>query len=143
MAKIDYFTYLDNIVLNGVQVKDIYKRLDFIYQRMNVNEDLLLTYPLQDNVTPEDVAFRLYRNKFYYWIVLMVNDVQDYFYDWLMNYDELKNLATQYWNDGNRFEFTTVEEILSYLEEKNEEKRNIKVLNPVYLNDFLDKANSV
>lgn len=141
-TRIDYFDYLDDIVLNGVHVKDIYKRLDFIYQQMNSNEDLLLDVRLNDEVSPEDIALRLYKNKLYYWIVLLVNEVQDYFYDWLLDYNDLKNLAQKYWDDGIHFEYTSVDQILEYLTTKNEEKRNIKVLNPVYLNEFLDKANS-
>lgn len=142
-AKIEYFDYLDTIVLNNVSIKDIYQRLNFIYEQLNANEDLLLEYRLKDYERPEDLAFRYYGDKRYYWILLLVNGMQDYFYDWLLTYEDLKALSTKYWSEGITLGCADVNAILEYLVEKNEEKRIIKFLNPKYFGDFLQIANNI
>ena len=140
MANIEYFDYLNLIVVNNVQLKNIFQRINFIYFQANQNEDLLLTYTLQDGESPEIMAGKLYGDKKYHWVILIVNNIQDCFYDWLLSYDELKLLSKKYWDENIKFGYTTLAEVFDYLVEINEEKRTIKYLNPKYFNDFLSKV---
>ena len=53
-------------------------------------------FVIQDGDTPEDVSYRFYHKYDYYFLILMINDRFDPFYDWPLTNDELLNFATKY-----------------------------------------------
>jgi len=140
MAKKEYFDFLDDVIINDVKIKNLFQKFIITYSTVSSNDDILLDYVLSDFDSPQNLAFQWYNDKKYYWILLLINNVVDYFYDWLLSYEELKTLTNQYWTDGITYDFTNKEDLFAYLVSENENKRNIKYLNPIYLNEFLKQV---
>lgn len=57
------------------------------------NKDLFFWYELEEGETPEGVAFDFYGSTFFNFIVLLLNDIVDPFFDWPLTYHELHELC--------------------------------------------------
>ena len=135
--KRDYWDFIDDITINDVALKNIFTKFDITFTEESKNNDTLLTHTLADGESPEDLAFFYYDDKRYYWIILLLNNIKDYFYDWLLSYEEIKDLTNRYWDDGVTYDLDTKEDLFNYLLAGNDTRREVYYLNPVYLNDFL------
>jgi hypothetical protein len=65
----------------------------------NIKNSTVLYYPylIQDGDTPEMIADKYYGDPQYHWVVLMMNDVVDPFYDWPLSYEKFnKYLVGKY-----------------------------------------------
>jgi hypothetical protein len=52
---------------------------------------LYYTYQIQDGDTPEMIADKYYGDPTYHWVVLLMNDIVDPFYDWPLSYQNFVN----------------------------------------------------
>ena len=43
---------------------------------------MLDKYSVKDGETPEGLAYKVYGNSNYHWIILLLNDIQNIYYDW-------------------------------------------------------------
>jgi len=139
--------------------------VDF-FRRVKVSERYITTigalvpYTIEDGETPELVSQKFYDTPFYHWTILMANDITNPREEWpvtekqLMSRIELLYPGSNYWDVYEYRNASTgyVEEhdpaailsgeqiaisIYDYEFEKNEEKRNIKVIQPIFINEFI------
>lgn len=65
-------------------------RLGFL-RSLKENSLLYYTYQIQDGDTPEMIADKYYGDPTYHWVVLLMNDIVDPFYDWPLSYQNFAN----------------------------------------------------
>lgn len=120
----------------------------------------LMPYVVVEGDTPEIVSYKFYRTPLYHWVVLIVNDIVNPREEWPVSEKQLlEKIALQYpgqnRNDIYEYRETTYGYVVEYdvnLEasgeiypvtiyeyevEKNEAKRNIKILDPNFITDFI------
>lgn len=115
------------------------------------------TYDVLDGETPEIVADKFYNDSFLHWIILITNDIIDPYEDWVKSSDSLMEYVIQKYGDSNiyhihHYENTNGDWVMSnapmaisisnyeYEHRLNEQKRNIKILQPVYISSFINEV---
>lgn len=143
-----YFTKFPLIDYNGVQVRDI-TRSTRIKVFLKSNISFFEPYRVIDGETPESLANDFYGDAQKHWILLLVNDIIDPFYDWVLEDIYLKQYITKKYGSGNENNIHHYElngivvpstEIgavaitnTEYEETLNEERRDIKIVRPEYI----------
>ena len=130
-------------------------------------------YDVPSGERPEDTAFKHFGSAQYHWVVLMTNNITDAFYEWPMSEETFETfLMDKYTNPDaiHHYEVTQSSgktkangpEDYSYLIEVNSDatgaqsvsnreyeqrlqdsRRQIQLLNPSYLNTFLEEFNEL
>jgi hypothetical protein len=125
------------------------------------------TYDVRNGETPEMIAHKYYGDAEYHWVILMVNNITDRYHQWPMNTRQfLAHLAERYVNvdavhhyeinqvsgdtsvkinigitnidiDGNTIADATLITNREYEEEKQDVLRKIRLLDPIYLDQFV------
>jgi hypothetical protein len=91
-----YFTRFPVISYNGVFVRDITRRTNFIQQNF-LSPFLFLPYTVKQGERPEDVAHFYYGSVDYTWLVLMANNIIDPYLDWILDAEQFHlSLQTKY-----------------------------------------------
>lgn len=60
---------------------------------------LYFNYTIQDGEKPEDVSYKHYGTSQYHWILVLINDVVDQYYDWLLSAKELESYMEDKYGD--------------------------------------------
>lgn len=74
---------------NSVNIMRSFKIADYTKE----NQRSFLDYRIEDGERPDMLAHKAYDRSGYHWIPLIFNDIQDPFYEWPLNYDELQNIV--------------------------------------------------
>ena len=82
------FSRFPDIAYNNETMKDLSIAL-IIRPEIKNHKDLFFWYELEEWETPESVAFDFYGNTAYNFIVLLMNDIVDPFFDWQLSRAEL------------------------------------------------------
>jgi len=84
-----YFSHFPHMLYDAVQdATSSPKLVTNFLRRVKVREgiknqaSLFSTYRIPSGDTPEMVSFRFYDTVDYYWVVLLMNNIKDRFYDW-------------------------------------------------------------
>lgn len=85
-----YFSKFPKLVFDSQIITDILTRVS-VRQDFSDKVDLYYEYELQENDTPEIVAFKYYENVEYYWIVLLMNNIADAFFDIPLSYTKFND----------------------------------------------------
>ena len=59
------------------------------------------SYDVKNGERPEDIAFKYYGDAEYHWVVLMVNNVTDRYYQWPMRQADFEEFLTDKYGAGN------------------------------------------
>ena len=84
-----------------------YKLLPDILRRVKLRSSLASSrfvfdkYNVKENENPEDVAFKYYGSAEYHWVVLMVNNITDRYYQWPMTQPQFAEFLTDKYGAGN------------------------------------------
>ena len=162
-----YFNLLPNIVYitpTGKQLvtKDIFRRVGL--RKPNVSDLVLDRYYVLDGDTPDIVAAKLYSNPKYHWILFLVNNMINPYDEWPKSDNELKDYVNIKYGAGNSsaihhyaiansdpeliVDFDAVriasgDDVavtnFEYEYNLNQEKRQIKILRPNYVGDFVSQ----
>ena len=123
---------------------------------------LFSKYQIMENETPESVAFNYYGRSEYHWIILMLNQYYDRYYDWPMTQRNLQAYVLSKYSDANdihhyeisqksgntntKIKVELAEEpgatpITNFLYEAdlNENRKQIKLLDASYLTSFISE----
>ena len=130
-------------------------------------------YDVPSGERPEDTAFKHFGSAELHWVVLMTNNITDAYYDWPMSEQNFETfLRDKYTNPDAIHHYETAQssgktkangpDDYSYLVEVNsdaagaqsisnreyeqrlqDEKRQINLLNPSYLNTFIEEFNKL
>lgn len=97
-----YFSYLPNIQyaqtvnkaeqINFITAKDFFRLMlprDDIYKE----ETLYTTYIVSDGERPDQISYDLYGDEQYYWIILQINNIIDYYNQWPLSNKELEEYS--------------------------------------------------
>jgi|TARA_R110000824_G_scaffold369260_1_gene558721 hypothetical protein len=125
--------------------------------------DVLFTkYTVMENETPESVAFDYYGRSQYHWIILMLNQYYDRYYDWPMTQRNLQAYVLNKYTDPNSIHHYEISQksgntntkikveladepsatpITNFLYEAelNQNRKEIKLLDTSYLTSFISE----
>ncbi len=101
--------YFDRFPLMAYDVagNENYKLLPNILKRVKLRSGLRSgsylfdTYDVQDGERPEDIAFKLYGDAEFHWVVLMTNNVTDRYYQWPLTQPQFQEHLTDKYGAGN------------------------------------------
>lgn len=82
----NYFKYFPSTVYKKYNITDISKKVNFVDEQLK-NAVLMLPYTVKDGERAEDIAYYYYGTMDYFWIILMANNIQNYYEDWPMSSD--------------------------------------------------------
>ena len=104
MATPNYFQQLPNIkyaqsinkagVANYVEMKDFF-RLMRVRDDIFAEDTMYKEYVVQNGMRPERISFELYGDEKYYWAILQVNDIYDFWNQWPLDQVELETYITE------------------------------------------------
>src|SRR6056300_1219355 len=150
---------------NTIDVTDIFRRVK-IRDKLANNVTLFDKYDVEEGEKPEDVAYKIYGDTDYFWVVTLINNIVNRFYDWpLDEYNFQQYVADKYTNpdaihhyeitqssgrqsgDGpadysHKLEVNSDEpgaqsvSNIEYERRIQDQKRQIKLLSPKYLGAF-------
>ena len=153
---------------NTTIVTDIFRRVKARSKIVN-NVSAFDKYDVQEGEKPEDVAYKMYGDSDYFWVITLVNNIVNRYYDWpLDEYVFQQYVKDKYANADGIHHFERTQDSgpqtgngpadYSHLIECNEtdagaqsvsnieyerrlqdKKRQIKLLQPNYLNNFIDE----
>lgn len=160
-----FFRYFPNIAYdvvgngNSKVTRNIFRRVAVLD---NVKDLLAIydKYSVNAGETPEIVADIVYGSAFYHWVILLVNDIKNPYYEWPMEYSEFERFVTEKYGDYGKYDVHHYEDadgntvlstaigatsITNYEYETlvNEEKRLIRVLKPEYLGRFVENFKKI
>ena len=75
-------------------VKNIWRRAQILVE-YKTQITLFTEENVKDGERPEDVATRLYRNPFYNWTILVINDITDVYSQWPKSVQQLQDFINQ------------------------------------------------
>ena len=163
---IDY--NLSGVNGNTKEVTDIWRKVK-VRSKIANNISLYDKFDVPEGDSPETVAYKIYGDAEYFWVVCLMNNVVNRYYDWpLDEYNFQQFVADKYSNPGATHHFERVQDSgpqkgegpadYSHMLECNEtdtgaqsvsnieherrlqdQKRQIKILLPKYLNAFVDE----
>lgn len=85
-----YFDYLPKTTYGGKKAVNITKRTAFIKEYLK-DVTLMLPYTVGEGERPEDIANIYYGTIDYYWIIMMANNMNNYYEDWVMDMTTFEN----------------------------------------------------
>ena len=140
-----------------------------VHSKASETVALFDTYNVRNGETPEMIAHKYYDDAEYHWVVLLINNITDRYHQWPMNTRQfLSHLAERYDNvdavhhyeinqvsgntnvkinigtsnvdtDGNTIADATLVTNREYEEEKQDVLRKIRLLDPEYLEQFVEE----
>jgi hypothetical protein len=78
-------------ILRRVKLRSSLSSSRFVFDKYNVKED----------ENPEDIAFKYYGDAEYHWVVLIVNNITDRYYQWPMTQADFANFLTDKYGAGS------------------------------------------
>ena len=156
---------IQNLPTGPTVVTDIFRRVSVDPFKKNLV--ILQDVTVPDGFTIEQVADKFYNRPDYHWVIMVINDIVDIRKDWPMSSADLLAYAKKKYGDtaiyethhyrttdedklivdydGADFANGYIEEVtnLQYEEELNNSKREIKMLEPKYLGEFVSLYSSM
>lgn len=136
-----------NIVeFNNKKTKDFIKGFDIT--NISKKGDFFLDYVIEGNQNLDALSYKIYGDASYYWTIILVNNIQDSFFDLPLSSEELKKIALDELNEycaQNNFTDTQTKKYIQdnyytkymELEDENNLKRRIKIVRPEQLHKFI------
>ena len=144
-------------------VKNLLRRVG-VRAKIKTNTSLYDTYDVKNGESPESIAHKLYCDSELHWVILLLNNVTDRFHDWPMSeaqflqfvndkYDNVDAIhhyeipqssgdTSKKINVGtSNSDYPTATAITNFEHEQEQQdiKRKIRLLDPSYLDDFVEE----
>ena len=155
-----------------------YKLLPNILRRVKLRSGirsgsfLFDNYDVADGERPEDIAFKLYGDPEYHWVILMTNNIPDRYYQWPLTQPQFQEYMKDKYGAGNEdavhhYEITqtsgptssrdyshmvecnsdetnpTIISNRDYEQRKQDEYRQIRLLDNRYLDTFVEEFDNL
>ena len=163
---IDY--NLSGVNGNTKEVTDIWRRVK-VRSKIANNVALFDKFDVPEGDSPETVAYKVYGSADYFWVVCLLNNVVNRYYDWpLDEYNFQQYVADKYSNPAGVHHYEVTQSSgkqtgdgpsdyshklevnsdtsgaqsvsnIEYERREQDKKRQIKLLQPNYLNNFIDE----
>jgi len=162
----EYFSPFPLITRDSQQLTNITARAN-ILKDIKTNLSMYQNYLVGDNERPEDVAYKFYGDANLFWVILLCNDIDDPYYDWVLNDTELNEYLVDKYGSLNavyavKWYVTTAGSTLGagvvvnfgtpfstpvtnydYETQLNEERRKIKILKGTYISQLLSEIKNI
>lgn len=153
---------------NFTLVTDIFRRMK-VREGIKDNMALMATYDVQDGDTPEIISYKHFGSTDYFWIICLMNDITDRYYDWPLTFSAFEEYVKQKYDNPQAIhhyektqtsgdtesngpgDFSHKIEVNStdpdaqsvsnyeYEQRLQDQKRQIKLLDRAYLNTFVEE----
>ena len=77
---------------NYFKIKDYFHLLR-VRDDIIKEETLYVDYVVKDGQRPDQVSYELYGDEQFYWVILQINDIVDYYNQWPLSYKELEEYS--------------------------------------------------
>ena len=151
-------------------VVDIFRRSRFISEYIPLT-DLYDKYTILDGETPQMLALRFYDSAFYHWVILMFNEIHNPYFDWPLDTLSLEKICSDKYGDTTMYMtkhyikdgaiigeikqfnpsvtwippvdpgLATAVSFYDYEQQMNDSKRDILILKPTLLGEFVKQFN--
>lgn len=88
------FSYFDAKEYNNIRLTDIFKNYRTYFDKAIKNFNIK-DYYITGAPRPEELSYMLYENVNLYWVLLLLNNVYDPYYDWIKEQDVCYKMAEQ------------------------------------------------
>ena len=144
-------------------VKNLLRRVG-IRAKVKSNTMLYDTYDVKNGETPESIAFKLYDDAELHWVVMLVNNITDRFHDWPLSEAQFLNFVNEKYSNPDAIHHYEIEQEsgdtsikinigtsnadyptataitnYEYEQEEQDNKRKIRLLDPSFIDDFIDE----
>ena len=139
-----------------------------IRTKVKANTALFDTYEVGEGESPESIAWKLYGDVDYHWIVLLMNDITDRYHEWPLSTSQFQSFLNEKYSDpdgthhyeisqtsgettikinigASNTDYPTATEITNFEYEESEQnkKRQIRLLDPAYIGQFSEEFKSI
>lgn len=152
--------------VGNLTYKDVTNLLRRVALRTSVRTEVLLydTYDVREGESPESIADKLYDDTELHWVIMLVNNITDRYHGWPMSEPQfLQYINDKYSNvdgthhyeitqtsgdttltidigtDNTNYPTATLITNREYEEEEQDKKRKIRLLDPQYVQQFVDE----
>jgi hypothetical protein len=112
-----------------------------IFYKYNLNtpidEKYLKVYSMADGETLEGISYALYDDTIYFWTIMIVNGIFDPIFDLPLPEEAIQQIAREKSTINGILNISLYSTNYDILTDENDVKRNIKVIKPGYLGQFL------
>ena len=144
-------------------VKNILRRVG-IRSKVKTNTMLYDTYDVKNGETPESIAFKLYDDAELHWVIMLINNITDRFHDWPLSEEHFLNFVNEKYSNPDSIHHYEIEQEsgdtsikinigtsnadyptataitnYEYEQEEQDNKRKIRLLDPSFIDDFIDE----
>jgi len=144
-------------------VKNLLRRVG-IRAKIKTNTMLFDTYDVKNGESPESIAFKLYNDSELHWVIMMINNITDRYHDWPMSEAQFLQFINDKYSNVDAIhhyeipqssgdtskkinigttnsDYPTATAITNYEHEQEQQdiKRKIRLLDPSYLDDFVEE----
>ena len=135
--QIDLTDYLLSIPITGEKyilsnkqpvittVKNLFTKFEIVYNYKN-NIDAISSYTVEDGDFIETVAYKVYGDVQYWWVIAIFNNIKEPFKDWPLSQAEVITISNFLYEHERKYSYNTY---LNFVFETNEKKRKITVPN--------------
>lgn len=145
------FNKFETVTFNNKKTKDFIKGFDIT--NIESKGDFFMSYSIDGSPNLDTLSYIIYDDISYYWTIVLVNNIQDLFFDLPISQEELKALTKEQLTSEAEDLGYSSSEIDSYilnnyydrfvkLETENDEKRKIRVVRPEMLAKFISLVES-
>ena len=95
------------LMVYDIKGDENYKLLPDILKRVKLRSGLSASrfvfdkYNVKEGEKPEDIAFKYYGDPQYHWVVMMVNNLTDRYYQWPMTQPDFEDFLTDKYGSGS------------------------------------------
>ena len=152
------------------EFKDVTNLLRRVALRAKVKSNALVfdTYNVKEGETPESIADKLYDDPKLHWIIMIVNDISDRYHGWPMTTPQFLDYINEKYTDVNAthhyeieqssgdstvkinigsdntdYQAATIITNYEYEESEQDKRRQIRLLDPRFVQDFIDEFESL
>ena len=144
-------------------VTNLLKRVA-VRSKVKTNVMIFDTYDVKEGETPETLAHKFYGDSELHWVILLVNDITDRYHQWPMNYIQFLTYVNDKYTNANATHHYYIEQTsgntdirinigtdntghagatavtnLEYEEDRQDQLRQIRVMNPAYVSGFVSE----
>lgn len=120
---IDFHQLFPEVVIDGITYKNLFNKYQ-VNRRYIQDVTYYYEYIVQDTDRPDILAYQLFGNAKWWWLVLLFNDIDDPYFGFPMSENELKDTLALVIAENPTADPADIE---ASIRAENEEKRNIKI----------------
>lgn len=128
MSTPKYFSYLPDVQyalsankagqINYAAMKDFF-RMAVVRDDVFKQDTLYTKYTVQNGERPDQISYEIYGDEQYYWIILQVNEITDYYNQWALSDKELDQYISKKYGTNGASEIHHYETVDTYDSEGN------------------------